>query len=120
MTGVAVAATRLVLSLWPPTSLPLSESQDSSRDESLGADDGAGRGARARRHPLLQFLGSQIRARPHAFVPVAAHLLAVLPRARRLPPPRLDACRGLARAVLLVEIQRLRVRRHVGLVPAAR
>ena len=71
---------------------------------------GADRGAGARRHPLLQFLGAEVRARPDAAAVLGDDRAVSLSGARKRPREALAARRRLARAVLLVEIRGLRAR----------
>ena len=71
---------------------------------------GADRGAGAGRHPLLQFLGAEVRPRPDAAAVLGDDGAVSLSGARARPREALDARRRLARAVLLVEVCGLRAR----------
>ncbi len=76
-----------------------------------GADRGRGAGG----HPLLQFLGPEVRARPDAAAVLGADRPLPLSRDHARARPRLAARRRGARAVLLVEVCGLRARRQLGL-----
>ncbi len=80
----------------------------------------ADRRAGARRHPLLQFLGAEVRARPDAASVLGDDRPVPLSRHHRRTRARLAARGRRARAVLLVEIRRLRARRQRRLVHAVR
>ena len=62
-------------------------------------------------HPLLQFLGREIRPRPDAAAVLGVHRTVLLARHRARPHPRLDARRRLPGRRVLVEIRRVRAGR---------
>ena len=65
--------------------------------EVTGEVQGADRSARARRHPLLQFLGREVRARPDAVAVLGLHRLVLLPRARARTAAGLGSGRRVSR-----------------------
>ena len=81
---------------------------------------GADRGAGARGPALLQFLGAEIRARPDAAAVLGADRPVPLSRDRARARARLARGGRRARALLLVEIRRLRARRQPRPVHAVR